>query len=155
LTSIFGYLGATIGSVRPILSLGESSGSTGPYLFEASMPGNIGAVIKRSPPIGAFSILGLYFEESSIPRRFGPSRTSCDPLYKGVEHECKYLPDSARVDNESQLVREGPKRRGIDDSSKYNPKMDKAPIEGQRLMTAPAYPGVEASNKYGPAVMGF
>ena len=77
------------------------------------------------------------------------------PLYKGVEHECKFLPESTRVDNESQLVREGPKRRGIDDSSKYNPKMDKAPIEGQRLMTAPAYPGVEASNKYGPAVMGF
>jgi len=73
-------LGATNGFSTLIFSLGASSGSTGPYLLEASIPGKIGAVIKRVPSSGDLMGASLYLEPPGRPGNTGPLNVNMDEV---------------------------------------------------------------------------
>lgn len=92
--------------------------------------------------------------EVGAPEKMQGQHVMAGPVYEGVGHDCKYIPETTRA--ESQLSITGPVFQiAGSGTSKYNEMPERAPCEGQRLMTAPIFPGIEAKNNYGPAVMGF
>jgi len=83
------------------------------------------------------------------PEKMTGQHVLATPVYEGVEHDCKFIPESKRV--ESVPFFGGPVLQ-VDHGSLHCPNPEKAPIEGQRLMTAPIFPGIEAQNCYGTAL---
>jgi hypothetical protein len=81
------------------------------------------------------------------PEKMQGQHVMAGPVYEGVGHECKYVPESTRV--EGQLAMCGPVFH-LDGTgtSKYNEMPERAPIDGTRLMTAPIFPGIKAENSY-------
>ena len=70
----------------------------------------------------------------------------CGPKYAGVNDQCKYNPQTERV--ESVALMNGPVFKGVESSNKYGIMPPK--VEGEAPMTGPIYPGVVSASQYNP-----
>ena len=70
----------------------------------------------------------------------------CGPKYAGVNDQCKYNPQTERV--ESVALMNGPVFKGVESSNKYGIMPPK--VEGEAPMTGPVYPNVASASQYNP-----